>query len=156
MTVFRIYAMISLVTERNINGIRVLVQRVVKEKSKCQYIHHYNDILNFFVNENKVKFVITGNLHFPCCYAMHYAMWIGDPEAVGLNVFWDYLPFWCRAGEIILTAFVVSIGIIGMLGNLLIVAVMFKSDQWDASRLFCTSLAFSYLLTSVCCHSSLC
>ncbi|XP_047474337.1 uncharacterized protein LOC125028843 [Penaeus chinensis] len=137
------------IIERNINGIRVIVWRLVNEKSKCQYLIHYKDILKFFVDESRVRFVITGNLNFPCCYAMHYAMWLGDPEAVGLNVFWDYLPFWCRAGEIILTAFVASIGIIGTLGNLLIVVVMFKSDQWDASRIFRTSLAFSDLLTSV-------
>ncbi|XP_063586861.1 uncharacterized protein LOC134764214 [Penaeus indicus] len=62
------------VIERNINGIRVIVWRLVNKKSKCQYLLHYKDILNFFVDESRVKFAITGNLHFPCCYAMHYAM----------------------------------------------------------------------------------
>nr|XP_027217512.1 uncharacterized protein LOC113810025 [Penaeus vannamei] len=80
---------------------------------------------------------------------MHYAMWLGDPEAVGLNVFWDYLPLWCRAREIILVTFVASIGIIGTLGNLLTMVVMVKSDHRDASRMLRTSLAFSDLLTSV-------
>lgn len=137
------------VIERNINGIRVIVWRLVEEERKCQYLYHYKHILNFFVNESRVRFVITGNIYFPSCYAMHYAMWLGDPEAVGLNVFWDYLPLWCRAREIILVTFVASIGIIGTLGNLLTMVVMVKSDHRDASRMLRTSLAFSDLLTSV-------
>ncbi|KAG7174934.1 uncharacterized protein LOC121858594 [Homarus americanus] len=114
----------------------------------CSYLH--TSVIQLFDIYNETLY-ITSNTQWPCCYAMFTVMWVGDPDAQGLNGAWSYLPVSCRAGEVVLMVMVAGVAVSGVVGNLVVVVVVMLSGghRGQESNMLRTSLALADLLTSL-------
>ncbi|KAG7174933.1 Beta-4C adrenergic receptor-like 1 [Homarus americanus] len=113
----------------------------------CVFMSYSLDYLRGIYNET---LYITSNTQWPCCYAMFTVMWVGDPDAQGLNGAWSYLPVSCRAGEVVLMVMVAGVAVSGVVGNLVVVVVMLSGGhRGQESNMLRTSLALADLLTSL-------
>ncbi|XP_045583933.1 uncharacterized protein [Procambarus clarkii] len=138
------------VVDSKVNGIPFRLIKLnlgLPERGKnCDYLFdsfsnwkHYNETI-----------YVDANIYFPCCYSMYTILWVGKPEEHGLNSFWDFLPQSCHVCEFLLISAALCIGISGVLGNMIVVVVMFCGrHRWEESSMVRTSLALADLFICI-------
>ncbi|XP_042856723.1 uncharacterized protein LOC122243285 [Penaeus japonicus] len=139
------------VVVRNVSDIAVQIIRLDQGHlgKACWHLYRDQELRAAIRDKFNMTIIWTVNMFFPCCYSNFRVTWMGLPEEKGLNRFWDYLPLSCRVGEIALAVSVACIGVTGLVGNLLVLTVILRSNhRGEESSILRTSLAFADLLTS--------
>ncbi|XP_042225785.1 uncharacterized protein LOC121868857 [Homarus americanus] len=135
------------VIERKMNRIRFQIQNLHRYGEGGRCMQTWNPLKNFINNET---LYITTNTHWSSCYPLYTISWAGEPDKHGLHGGWSYLPRSCLAGEVLLVVMVTCVAVSGVVGNLVVVAVMVGGGhRGEASSLLRTNLAVADLLTAL-------
>ncbi|KAK7071693.1 hypothetical protein SK128_014620, partial [Halocaridina rubra] len=136
------------VVDSEVNGIQYRLLNTLTDDSNnsCAYVY---DGLNILSNEYDEILYITYNNIWACCYPLYVVLWVGNPEEHDLLGSWHYLPYSCRASEIVLIVMVGLITLSSLVGNLIVVIVMFINYRPEESSMIRTSLALADLLLGI-------